>query len=557
MSASTTSAPAPFFPVRLDPWPATAIVVAAVTVLPVAAVIWLALFPTENVWSHLVATVLPGYVLTTIVLMAGVAIGVLLFGVGAAWLVTMCRFPGRRLLGGALMLPFAVPAYVIAYVYTDLLEYAGPVQSAIRHVFGFSAAKEYWFPEIRSLGGAIAMMTLVLYPYTYLLSRASFLEQSATSLQAARSLGRTPLQSFLGVSLPIARPAIAAGTALALMETLNDYGTVDYFAVHTLTTGIYDTWLGMGNLGGGAQIAASMLVFVIILLTVERLSRKRGRQHQTHARHQALPGYFLRGWRSWAAFTFCCLPILLGFVVPASLLALYAYTYIETSLTDRFLSYAGNSLFLSCATAFLSVAVAVFLTYAARLHPSMLLRVAVGSASLGYALPGAVLALGVIVPLSALDNLVDGLAREWLGISTGLVLSGTLFAILFAYLIRFLAVALSAVESSLSKITPNMEYAARSLGHGAGATLIRVHVPIMRPGLLTAGLIVFVDCMKELPATLILRPFNFDTLATYVYQFASDELLEECALGALLIVSAGLIPIILLNRSISRTRALE
>ncbi len=536
------------------PWFWGALAVALAVAMPVASVLWLALYPEENIWPHLAATVLPGYVHTTLALMTGVALGTLVLGVATAWLVTLCRFPGRRWFEWLLLLPFAVPAYVIAYVYTDLLEYAGPVQSGLRALFGWSGATQYWFPPIRSLGGAMAMMTLVMYPYVYLLSRAAFLEQSPSLLELGRSLGLGPWASFFRVSLPIARPAIAVGLSLVLMETLNDYGTVNYFAVRTLTAGIYDTWLGMGNLGGAAQIAGVMLTFVVLLVTLERLGRRRQRHFQTARRYQALPGYRLTGWRAGLAFVACLLPVLAGFVVPALVLGRYALARWESSWTPDFQGYALNSLLTSGAAALLAVLVGVLLAYSRRLHGGRLLQGMVRFSGLGYAMPGAVLAIGVIIPFAALDNSVDALMRQFFGVSTGLLLSGTVFAIVFAYLVRFLTVSLGAVESSLGKITPSMDMAARSLGHGPWSILLKVHLPLIRGGLLTGALVVFVDCMKELPATLILRPFNFDTLATYVYQYASDELLEQCALAALMIVVAGLAPVLLLSRTIARGR---
>ena len=542
--------------ISVDPWLLGVLGVALIVACPIAATLYLAFYPEENIWPHLAATVLPGYVGTTLVLMAGVGVGTIVIGVGTAWLVTMTRFPGRRLFEWALLLPFAVPAYVIAYVYTDLLEYAGPVQGFLRTLFGWERATDYWFPNIRSLGGAICMMSLVLYPYVYLLTRAALLEQSPGLLEASRTLGCRPWQTLFRVSLPIARPAIAVGVALALMETLNDFGTVDYFAVRSMTAGLYDVWLGMGNLGGAAQIAAVMLSFVVLLITMERLGRRRQRHYQTDRRFQALPGHVIEGWRALAAICFCSLPILAGFAFPAAVLGTYAVENFTASWTPDFRVYAANSLSLSGTAAVISVVLAVVLAYGRRLRRGRFLRLVVRFASMGYAIPGAVLAIGVIIPFAAFDNSVDAFMQQQFGVSTGLMLSGTAFAVIFAYVARFLAVSHGAVESSLAKVTATMDLAARSLGHGPGSTLLKVHLPLIRGGLLTAGLIVFVDCMKELPATLILRPFNFDTLATYVYQFASDELLEQCALAALMIVLAGLVPVLLLSRTISSSRSI-
>lgn len=539
---------------RFNPWTLSTLIVALVLALPILCIPWLALFPEENIWPHLISTVLPGYVTTTLGLMLGVTFGVLTMGVTSAWLVTMCRFPGRRIFEWALLLPMAVPAYVIAYVYTDLLEYAGPVQSLLRDIGGWESAADYWFPEIRSLNGAIAMMSMVLYPYVYLLSRAAFLEQSVTLLDASRTLGCSPWATFFRVSLPMARPSIATGVALALMETLNDVGTVDFFAVQTLTLGIYDVWLNMGNIGGAAQIAMVMLVFVMILLTIERQSRRRHRHYQSSGRLKELPAHRLHGAGAGLACVACLLPVAAGFIIPAIVLVTYSVRYFDQSWTPEFLQYAFNSLALSSTSALVAVCLAMLLVYGRRLVGGKLIGGAVSFASFGYAVPGAVLAIGVIIPLAGFDNALDAFVRERFGISTGLLFSGTVFAIVFAYVVRFLAIALGSVDSSLSKVTPTMDMAARTLGHGPLATFFKVHLPLIRGGVLIAVLVVFVDCMKELPATLILRPFNFDTLATYVYQFASDELIEQASLGALGIVLAGLIPVIVLSRIITATR---
>lgn len=528
---------------------------ALLVMLPILAVFWLALFPTENIWPHLVDTVLPVYIKTTLLLLAGVGSLSVMIGVGTAWLVTMCHFPGRRLFEWALLLPFAMPAYVIAYLYTDLLEYAGPVQGALRDLFGWQTARDYWFPDIRSLGGAIAMLTLVLYPYVYLLARASFLEQSVSIRDASRIFGCTPLQSFLRISLPIARPAIAVGLALVSMETLNDFGTVDYFAVKSLSAGIYDAWLNMGNLGAAAQIATLMLVFVVMLISLERIGRARQRQFNGSDRFRVLERFQLGRIQRWLATLVCALPVILGFLIPFVVLGRYAIRRLDQLAEPGFINNAINSFTLSATAALLTVMLAVVLAYSKRLYPQQhSLTLAARMSSLGYALPGAVLAIGVIIPLAAFDNSVDAFMQRHFGFGTGLLLSGTPFALVFAYCVRFLAVSTGSVEASLAKITPSMDMASRSLGHNPLQTLRRVHLPLIRGGLLTAVLVVFVDAMKELPATLILRPFNYDTLATYVYQYASDEKLETSALSAMLIVLVGIVPVILLSRTITATR---
>lgn len=538
-------------------WLITAAVTTAIVALPVLSVLILALFPEENIWPHLLDTTLPRYLVTTLQLMAGVAFITLVIGLASAWAVTMCDFPGRKFFEWAMLLPFAVPAYVIAYVYTSLLDYAGPVQTAMRNWFGWHNAADYWFPEIRSLEGATLMIGLVLYPYVYLLARAAFLEQSPSLFAVSRSLGHSAISTFFRVVLPIARPAVAVGLSLVLMETLNDFGTVDFFAVQTLTAGLFDTWMNLGNLGGAAQIATTMLAFVVILVTLERYSRRKQQQFAARDNREPIRRFTLSRPRQWVCVAVCAVPVIFGFLLPAATLGHYAWEYFDESWNPDFVRNTFNSLFLSGTAALTTLIIGVTLAYSRRLHDTRGMRVMMRLSSLGYAMPGAVLAVGVIVPLAGFDNWVDGILRDNFGVSSGLLLSGTAFALVFAYTVRFLAVSAGSVESALQKITPSMDMASRSLGHTPGNTLLKVHLPMLRGTLITAALVVFVDCMKELPATLILRPFNFETLATYVYQFASDEKLAHSALPALIIVLAGIIPIILMSKSISDTRAIS
>jgi len=538
-------------------WLITAAVTTAIVALPVLSVLILALFPEENIWPHLLETTLPRYLVTTLQLMAGVAFITLVIGLATAWAVTMCDFPGRKFFEWAMLLPFAVPAYVIAYVYTSLLDYAGPVQTAMRDWFGWRNAADYWFPEIRSLEGATLMIGLVLYPYVYLLARAAFLEQSPSLFAVSRSLGHSAISTFFRVVLPIARPAVAVGLSLVLMETLNDFGTVDFFAVQTLTAGLFDTWMNLGNLGGAAQIATTMLAFVVILVTLERYSRRKQQQFAARDNREPIRRFSLSRPRQWVCVAVCAVPVIFGFLLPAATLGHYAWEYFDESWNPDFVRNTLNSLFLSGTAALTTLIIGVTLAYSRRLHDTRGMRVMMRLSSLGYAMPGAVLAVGVIVPLAGFDNWVDDILRDSFGVSSGLLLSGSAFALVFAYTVRFLAVSAGSVESALQKITPNMDMASRSLGHSPGNTLLKVHLPMLRGTLITAALVVFVDCMKELPATLILRPFNFETLATYVYQFASDEKLAHSALPALIIVLAGIIPIILMSKSISDTRAIS
>lgn len=537
----------------LDPWVLFTLAAAGGVALPVLVVAGFVFVPTGAVWDHLASTVLPRYVANSLLLMMGVGCGVLVIGVGTAWLVTLCQFPGRRTFEWALLLPFAVPAYVIAYSYATLLDYAGPVQTALRDFFGWGRA-DYWFPQLRSLEGAIVMMTLVLYPYVYLLSRAAFLEQSACVLEVSRTLGCSPWRSFFRVALPLARPAVAAGVAVALMETLNDFGAVQHFGVDTFTTGIYRTWLGMGEPAAAAQLAAILMLFIAAVFLLERWSRGRRGFAQSSTRYRALPRYPLTGLRAGLAMLACALPVLLGFIVPAASLARGVWLTADKYVDARFLEYAFNSFTLAAIAAVLAVGVAVLMAYALRLRHTAVTLAAVRVAGMGYAVPGSVIAVGVMLPLAWIDNTIDGWMRATFGLSTGLIFSGTIYAVISAYLVRFLALSFNTVEASLTKVTANMDYAARSLGHGPAATLRRVHMPMIRGSLLTAGLLVFVDVMKELPATLVLRPFNFDTLATRTYELAADERLNEAANSALAIVIVGIVPVILLSRIIARSR---
>ncbi|KZX82378.1 iron ABC transporter permease [Oleiphilus sp. HI0009] len=534
-------------------WKLSAFLTTSIICLPVLAVLYLAAFPDDNIWVHLSETVLPAYIKSTLILMLGVGCLSTALGIGAAWLISHYSFPGKRFFTWALLLPFAMPAYVIAYVYTDFLEYAGPLQSMLREIFGWQSSRDYYFPEVRSMGGAIILMSLTLYPYIYMLARAAFLQQSVSLYYAARSLGSNSFGFFFRVSLPIARPAIVVGLSLVLMETLNDFGTVDYFAIQTLTAGLYDTWLNMSNLGGAAQIATVMMLAVVFLIMMERKSRDQQQSFSSKTQSRPLPTQHLTGKKAFFATLLASTPIVFGFLIPVIILSDYSIHYFDKSWNTQFFTYAFNSFSLSFSAAFITLVIACILAYTKRLDNSKFTRSMTQVSSLGYAIPGAVLAIGVIIPLAGFDNWLDSIARSHFGFSTGLLLSGSIAALLFAYTVRFLAVATGAIDSSLEKVTPSMDMASRSLGKSSLTTLIRIHLPIIKPGALTAMLVVFVDCMKELPATLILRPFNFETLATHVYQFASDELIEQCALSALVIVIVGIIPVILLSRSINRT----
>jgi len=532
------------------------LILALVLALPVIVVSAHVFFPADEIWQHLTETVLFDYISQSLWLSLGVAVGTLILGVSAAWLTSMCQFPGRGVFEWALLLPMAMPAYIIAYTYTGLLDFAGPVQTLLRELMGWGYG-DYWFPPIRSLGGAIAMLTLVLYPYVYLLSRAAFLNQSLCVLDVSRTLGNTPAQTFFRVALPLARPAIIAGLSLALMETLADYGTVSYFGISTFTTGIFRTWFGMGSAAAAAQLAALLMVFVLVLIVMEKLSRRQAKYHHTSRHHQQLKRFQLKGNQAWLAFSFCLALLLASFVIPAAQLLKWTLQVADTVIDDAFMTLVYNSLKLASLTALLALFLALLLSYGKRLFGGKLVGFAVRLASMGYAIPGAVIAVGVMIPFAWLDNSIDSWARANLDFSTGLLLSGTLVAVIFAYLVRFLAVAIQTVESGLGQVRLSMDEAARSLGHSPLAVLRKIHMPMLRGSLLTALLLVFVDVLKELPATLILRPFNFNTLAVKTFELASDERLAEAAPTALAIVATGLLPVIILSVAITRSRQLD
>ena len=532
-------------------WPKTSVLLSLFVLLPVTGLLWAAVGTDENIWQHLLDSVLPNYIVNSLILMTGVCLGVTLVGTCTAWLIANCRFPGHKVFGWMLILPLAMPAYVMAYVYTDFLEYSGPLQTALRLIFSWENSNEYWFPEIRSHGGAIVLLSLVLYPYVYALARAAFSAQALSLLEAGRMLGHGPIKVFFSVSLPLARPAIVVGVTLASMETLSDFGTVDYFAVRTLTTGIFDIWFGMENQSGAAQIALVLLTFIILLVWLERTSRKKQKVN-TSSRMNSTVRFELKGWRSALAIICCGLPILFGFLLPAIILAIYSSYSFDLFKYADYLAYTGNTLFLATGSAVLCMMLGIFIGYSQRLSSHWSVKLATRISTIGYAIPGAALAIGLIISFGAMNEIIIPLSDHFSLSAQSFFLSGGVVALFFAYTIRFLAISVGSVESGLEKITPNMDMASKTLGSGPFSTLCRIHIPLLRPALIAGSILVFVDTMKELPATLILRPFNFETLATFVYQYASDELLAECAPAALTIVLAGMLPVILLNAAIDK-----
>ena len=530
---------------------AVAVLVAAICLLPMIAVAIAAFIGGTGTVSQLLSSVLPRYVGNTALLVVLVSIGTLCLGVGAAWLVTMTRFPGVRFFEIALVLPLAFPSYVLAYAYTYILDHPGIVQSTLRDVMGWGP-RDYWFPEVRSLGGAAFMLVLVLYPYVYLLARASFLQQSGTTFLAARALGSSAWSAFFRVSLPLARPAIAGGVLLAVMETIADFGTVAYFGVRTFATGIYTSWFTLADRGGAAQLALCLLSFALLLAMLERIQRGRAKYSDAARGGQEKTQLQLHGVHAVAAFALCSIPVLLGCVLPVVVLFNMGLGSEQDLLSSRYLAFIQNSLTFAGIAAVVTVCAAVTVGFFQRMQPGRFSSATAYIARLGYAVPGGVVAVGLLVPFAAFDNALDAWMRSTFDISTGLLVTGSIWLLIIAYLVRFSAAALGAYEGGQALVHANMDAASRSLGQTPWGTLRRVHLPILTPSLLTALLIVFVDVMKELPATLIMRPFNYDTLAVQAYRLASDERLDGAAVPSLVIVAIGLLPVILICRQVGR-----
>ena len=547
------------------------LLIATLVALPLVALIYLAFAGQTaaggGTWAHLAATVLPRYTLNSIVLAFSVTGGVIIVGVATAWVTTRYDFWGKRVLEWALILPLAMPAYVIAYAYTDALQFTGPVQTALRAWLRMDGAQwkaaGYHFPEIRSLGGLALMLIFVLYPYVYLPARAAFLERAASVLEAGQALGVRGVAAFFRISLPLARPAIVGGAVLALMEVLADFGAASYFAVETFTTGIYKAWFGLQDVRATAQLALTLLSFVLLLKLIERLARGRT-QFATRGAGRCVVAIRLLPRQAWLAVMVCVSPVLIGFVIPVVVLVRLMWrewgdsgNAALSAALGTYWQHAGNSLFVAFATALLAVVFALLLGYAARVstrlhgrsHASVL-RACVQVAASGYAVPGAVLAFGILIPLTRLDLVLAGVLADATGGKPSLLLTGSVAGLVYAYLVRLVAVALTNVESGLSRVTTSMDDAARALGAGAVDILARVHAPLVWRSLLVAGLFVFVDTLKELPATLVLRPFNFDTLATAAYTLTKDERLGEAALPCLTLVAVGLLPLVWVARSL-------
>ena len=533
-------------------WRAGSWLLALLLFSPVIALVIEALAPAGELFDHLWNTVLTTYIANSVLLILGVGgLGAIL-AIPAAWVMANTRIPGRDQLQWLLVLPLAMPSYVIAYIYTDLLEFAGPVQRFLRALTGWESAADYSFPEIRSLGGAIIVLALVLYPYLYLLARTAFLEQSKSQMLASRLLGCSPLQSFFRVTLPMARPAIITGLALMGMEALGDFATVSYFSVPTLTTAVYDTWLGYGSLNAAAKISAMMLLVVMLLISTEKYSRRKQQLYQKNTGQEQRELVGLSGWSKWLAIGWCWMLVILGFLLPSLVLVEYMIAYFDDSWSSELFEYGLNSLMVSGSAAAAACFIALLLGVYQRLKSTSFSRIPARLASTGYALPGNVLAIGVLIPLTLSDHLINELLIHWNQSTVGLIFSGSIITLVFAYVVRFSAVAVGSVESSLGRVSPSLDMASRTLGCNPQEMVKRVHLPLIRKGMLAGLLLVFIESMKELPATLLLRPFNFETLATWVFQYVSDEQLEYAAPAALVLVLVGLIPLIMLNRSLER-----
>ncbi len=532
------------------PWTVATLIAVALVLLPLVSIFVGVFAESSDTWDHLASTVLWDYLRNSALLVVGVGGLALVLGVATAWLVTTCEFPGRRVFGWALILPLSVPTYIMAYTYAELMAHSGPIQGALQTVLD-PATTAGLRSALMSLPGAGVMMALVLYPYVYLITRTSFLKQSGGILETSQILGKSPWSTFFRVALPMARPGVVAGVTLVLMEVLNEYGAVTYFGVSTFTTGIFRAWFSLGDAPAAIRLSGCLLLFVFVLILLERAQRGRARFDDGPRSHRPVVRFELEGWRRWAAFGTCALPVFFGFLLPVAQLGSWAFQVAPEVLDRRFLVLAANSFGLAIVAALITVAVGLLIVYSVRLSPTPLLKLSARASSLGYSIPGAVIAVGILVPFIWLDRQISGLLQATTGLSPGLILTGTVTALIFAYVVRFLAVSLNPVESGFERTCGSLDETSRSLGAPPLKTLVKVDIPLLRGTLISAGLLVFVDVLKELPLTLILRPFDFDTLATRAFQLAMDEQVARSALPALLIIATGMLPVIGLSRLIS------
>ena len=537
---------------RFDRWQSAAVAIAAVALLPLLALAWTAA-QGSDAWAHVAANVVPQAAWNTLRLLLGVGVLTIAIGTGSAWLVTAYDFPGRKAMVWALLLPLAVPTYIVAYAYLDLLHPLGPVQSAIRALLGHDSPRDFRLPDIRGLAGCIVLLGFVLYPYVYMTTRAMFMTQAASLLEAARSLGAGRTALFRRVALPLARPAIAIGAALALLETLNDIGASEFLGVQTLTVAVYSTWITRSDLPGAAQIALAMLLLVVALVALERHGRRRQR-YATTLRPRPMQPQRLRGIAAGCALALAALPVLVGFVAPTAYLVAETWQRVEEGggVSATLWRSTWNTLRVAALATVATLAAGLVLAWALRLAQARRAdgwaNAALRIGGLGYALPGTVLAIGLLAPLAWFDDGANALLHG-LGLEPRMLLMGSISALVLAYTLRFLVISAGGIEAGLARAPVSLDQAARGLGSSPGAMLGRVHLPLLRPALAAAALLVFVDTMKELPATLLLRPLNFDTLATWLYADAARGAYEDGAVAALLIVLAGLLPVILLART--------
>lgn len=535
-----------------DRWSLAAMLIGFLVLLPIVSIVFLAFFPKENIWPHLMATSLPRYISNSLYLMVGISTIAGVIGVSCAWFVVTKEFPLRKHLEWALLFPLAIPAYIGAYTFVDFWEFAGPFQTQLRDIFGWTTSKDYWFPAVRSHGAALFVISLSLYPYIYLLARAAFRDQSNRTIEVSQALGVGSTRTFFLVALPLARPAIAVGVALVMMESLNDFGAVEYFAVQTLTTGIFTVWLEASNAGGAAQIAVVILVLLAGLVLLERKSRDKMRVHQRG--NQSVPPSRTKmvGVRAFGLTFICALPVIFGFIMPLWIMVSHAIHTDNVWMNAQFLGAAWTSIWVALTAAFITVAAAIVLVYAVRVSRSKFVRRFAPIATIGYAAPGAVLAVGILLPMAYFDHWLADLVEGATGVDIGLLITGTASAVILAYFVRFFALAYGTIDSAMGRFSPNIGHAARSLGQSPMGVLKRVQLPMIRSSVLIGMLLVFVDGVKELPATLLLRPFGFETLSTQIYNAATVEDIKGASAASIAVILVGMIAVGIIARASRR-----
>ncbi len=538
--------------IQFDKYIILAFLLALLVALPIISLIFIALASDFTSLKHIATLILPRASLTTIILLFGVGVLTALIGSITAWLVSFFAFPMRKFFSWALILPLAVPTYISAYGFVEFFSFTGPVQTLIRNIFGFSSPREYWFFEIRSLGGAIIVLSLVLYPYVYLLVRALFIIQGRVAIEAGEVLGAAKEKIFIKILIPLARPALALGVILVMMEAINDIGAMEYLGVKTLTLSIFSVWINQGDFAGAAQIALILLFIVLLLILVEQFARRRQKFSEVgkSTYHAQFNLYKISGIKKWLASLICLLPILSGFGIPFIILGNYALKSLRNGIDIRLFNATLTSVSLALMAAILTVIFAIFLTYAVRIKPTKIMKFLARLASIGYAIPGTIIALGIFIPLANFDNFLDFYMRNWFGISSGLLITGSGLTLIYAYIVRFMAIAEGTISSSLQKISYNLDEAASLYGRGRFATFREIIFPLLRPAIASAALLVFIDTLKELSATIMLRPFGIETLSIYIHDLASRGRIEQASTASILIILVGIVPLIFLSRTI-------